>query len=176
MKCAVALLLLLTGVSPVAASWSLHDRGCNWRGVGDDRLIRVFVDANMPGFIACLSSGPGDGCEVPPCQPCDANCDGTVNAADLDAFEDLLSGQAEPCSWCAGDANCDGTVDAADYDPLSECVTSGPGAECLWGDAEPGVEPPPSGTFTLHGRPVDVLGDGKVLLDVRARCRRGEPV
>ena len=30
-------------------------------------------------------------------------------------------------------------------------------------------EPPPTGTFTLHGRPVDTLADGKVLIYIRAR-------
>jgi hypothetical protein len=41
----------------------------------------------------------------PLCQPCDCNCDGTVNSFDIDPFVAILTGAATPCSWCAGDAN-----------------------------------------------------------------------
>lgn len=46
---------------------------------------------------------------------------------------------------------------------------------CLYDDAKTrptrdvGENLPPSGTFALHGRPVDVLSHGRVLLYVRAR-------
>lgn len=49
--------------------------------------------------------------------PCDANCDGSINAFDIDAFADLLAG-AEPCAPCAGDVNQDGATDAFDIEPF----------------------------------------------------------
>jgi RHS repeat-associated protein len=55
-------------------------------------------------------------------------------------------------------------VDAFDIEPFIDCITMGGGVFCT-----SGVAPPPTGTFLLHGRPADVLSDGKVLLYVRAR-------
>ena len=50
------------------------------------------------------------------CDPCDMNCDGIVNAFDIDPFIALLfDPNAVPCSAYAGDANGDGNVDFADF-------------------------------------------------------------
>ncbi|MCG3129004.1 MAG: hypothetical protein CHACPFDD_03900 [Phycisphaerae bacterium] len=56
------------------------------------------------------------------CDPCDVNCDGTVNGFDIDPFVELLTSAATPCESCAGDVNGDGTVDGFDIDALVECL------------------------------------------------------
>ena len=63
--------------------------------------------------------GGGDN---PPCDPCDMNCDGDINAFDIEPFLDLLFGGADPCAPCTGDANSDGNVDAFDIEPFLECL------------------------------------------------------
>ncbi len=57
------------------------------------------------------------------CDPCDANCDGIVDAFDIEPFIELLvSPNPFPCSSCAADANQDGVVDAFDIEPFIECL------------------------------------------------------
>ena len=62
------------------------------------------------------------GCDPPPCDPCDANCDGLVDAFDIEPFLDLLFGGAVPCEACAGDANGDGEMNAFDIEPFLDCL------------------------------------------------------
>jgi hypothetical protein len=57
------------------------------------------------------------------CNPCDTNCDGTVDAFDIEPFIDLLvSPTPSPCSSCAADVNQDGVVDAFDIEPFIACL------------------------------------------------------
>jgi hypothetical protein len=55
------------------------------------------------------------------CDPCDANCDGSVDAFDIETFINVLGG-ATPCSACAADVNGDGVVDAFDIEPFINCL------------------------------------------------------
>ncbi len=55
------------------------------------------------------------------CDPCDANCDGVIDAFDIEPFIATLGG-APGCSPCAGDANGDGTIDAFDVEPFINCL------------------------------------------------------
>ncbi len=58
------------------------------------------------------------------CEPCDTNCDGTVDAFDIEPFIGILTGSIpNPCSACAGDADGSGTVDAFDIEPFITCLT-----------------------------------------------------
>ncbi len=59
------------------------------------------------------------------CQPCDVDCDGSVNGFDIQPLVALLSGQSSPCSPCAGDANGDGSVNGFDIQTFVECLTGG---------------------------------------------------
>ena len=60
-------------------------------------------------------------CEEEAC--CDVNCDGIVDAFDIDAFVELLTFH-EPCALGLGDINCDGVVNNFDIDPfVAECLT-----------------------------------------------------
>ena len=63
---------------------------------------------------------------------CDANCDGVVDTADIDAFvtalanPNLYATTYPACSWlCNNDANGDGSVDTADIDAFVDCVVAG---------------------------------------------------
>ncbi len=57
-----------------------------------------------------------------PCNPCDMNCDGTVDASDIEFFIDILFNGATPCGDCTGDTNGDGFVDAADIEGFINCL------------------------------------------------------
>ncbi|MCG3129120.1 MAG: hypothetical protein CHACPFDD_04029 [Phycisphaerae bacterium] len=62
---------------------------------------------------------------APPCLPCDANCDGSVNGFDVDDFVALLDGSGTPCSPCAGDMDADGSVNGFDIDGFVDALTAG---------------------------------------------------
>ncbi len=72
--------------------------------------------ANVLSDTWTLSCGAG-------CEPCDVNCDGAVDAFDIEPFINLLVGGGTPCSACAGDADGDGAVDAFDIEPFINCLT-----------------------------------------------------
>jgi hypothetical protein len=66
---------------------------------------------------ACLRGGGGG------FDPCDTNCDGTIDAFDIEPFIDLLVNPTpSPCSAVAGDANGDGVIDAFDIEPFIACL------------------------------------------------------
>ena len=56
------------------------------------------------------------------CDPCDMNCDGLVDALDIEPFIDLLFHGGVPCGTCAGDTNGDGNIDAADIEGFINCL------------------------------------------------------
>ena len=59
----------------------------------------------------------------PDCDPCDMDCDGDINAFDIEPFLGLLfDPNAKPCDTCTGDADRNGTVDAFDIEPFLECL------------------------------------------------------
>jgi outer membrane protein assembly factor BamB len=59
---------------------------------------------------------------LPACDACDVNCDGAVDAFDIEPFVDLLVGGRSPCAPCSGDANGDGAVDSFDIEPFIQCL------------------------------------------------------
>ena len=56
------------------------------------------------------------------CDPCDMNCDGAIDAFDIDPFLDLLFSGGMPCNSCTGDTNGDGHIDAFDIEPFLNCL------------------------------------------------------
>ncbi|MCG3127987.1 MAG: hypothetical protein CHACPFDD_02860 [Phycisphaerae bacterium] len=66
-------------------------------------------------FSADLTVGAGN--------PCDANCDGSVNGFDVEPFVGLLAGTGTPCAECVGDTNGDGSVNGFDVDDFVACLT-----------------------------------------------------
>jgi hypothetical protein len=59
---------------------------------------------------------------APQCEPCDADCDGAVNAFDIEPFIDVVFNGVPPCGLCAGDVNGDGRRDAFDIEPFIDCL------------------------------------------------------
>ena len=63
-----------------------------------------------------------------PCDPCDMDCSGDVDAFDIEPFLDLLFGEADPCCGergdpgSTGDTDGDGDIDAFDIEPFLECL------------------------------------------------------
>ncbi len=56
-----------------------------------------------------------------PCDACDANCDGVIDAFDIEPFIGVLLGGPR-CAACTGDVNADGVVDAFDIEPFINCL------------------------------------------------------
>ena len=56
------------------------------------------------------------------CDSCDMNCDGVVNAVDIEDFINILFNGQIPCDTCTGDTNGDGFVDAADIEGFIACL------------------------------------------------------
>ena len=54
--------------------------------------------------------------------PCDMNCDGQIDAFDIEPFLDLLFGGGEPCAPCTGDVDGNGEINAFDIEPFLECL------------------------------------------------------
>ncbi|MBN1490201.1 MAG: hypothetical protein JXA69_09805, partial [Phycisphaerae bacterium] len=122
----------------------------------------------------------------------DADGDGDVDLADFGAFSQCFNGPNRPPAGADcddSDLDDDNDVDLADFGAFSQCF-NGPNRppaspDCVHegpagapgglaaGGAPSGApaadELPPSGVFALHGRPVDILSDGLVLIPVRAR-------
>ena len=71
----------------------------------------------LPSRIRDFS--PIDGCD-----PCDMNCDGRVDAVDIEPFIGLLFDGDPPCDTCTGDTNGDGRIDALDIEPFIDCLFS----------------------------------------------------
>ena len=92
------------------------------------------VDGDGVGDLAVGAYGDSDGgsrrgavwmlfLDGVPCDPCDMNCDGSIDAFDIEPFLDLLfDPNATPCNTCTGDVNADGTVDAFDIEPFLACL------------------------------------------------------
>jgi hypothetical protein len=55
------------------------------------------------------------------CDPCDTNCDGVVDAFDIEPFINILLG-GQGCSSCAADVDGNGVVDAFDIEPFINCL------------------------------------------------------
>lgn len=63
-------------------------------------------------------------CAAAACDPCDVNCDGSINLFDIGPFLDALSpAPPQPCSPCAADANGDGSINQFDVQAFVECLS-----------------------------------------------------
>lgn len=87
---------------------------CNANGVLDAWDIATGESKDLNG------DGVPDECQSA-CNPCDANCDGTVNGFDIGPFIESLAG-FKGCSPCAGDANADGSLNGFDIGPFIDCL------------------------------------------------------
>ncbi len=58
-----------------------------------------------------------------PCDPCDMDCDGDINAFDIEPFLTLLfDPNPDPCDECTGDVDGNGVIDAFDIEPFLNCL------------------------------------------------------
>lgn len=87
-------------------------------------------------------------------------CFGTTVPACLDIHDFDLDGQSN------------GVINIDDFDGFAQCFNGpdfAPQPGCEVAPAKARSTTPETGMFTLHGRPIDVLPDGKVLMDFRTR-------
>ena len=77
----------------------------------------------MSGGSFTLVGGfwPAAAVTAPACQPCDTNCDGTVNQFDVASFLQAILVHSG-CSPCAGDTNDDGTANQFDVAGFLTCL------------------------------------------------------
>ena len=61
-------------------------------------------------------------CRPSECDPCDMDCDGDVDAFDIEPFLALLFNGGVPCDTCTGDTDGDGDIDAFDIEPFLSCL------------------------------------------------------
>ena len=133
-------LALLTGAVMVlclAPSVFAQDFDLSWHTIdGGGEMFTSGGDFELSGAIGQPDAGAMIGGDFelvggfwaitgdsPPCDPCDMNCDGAVNAFDIEPFLDLMfSPMPMPCNTCTGDVNGDGNVDAFDIEPFLECL------------------------------------------------------
>jgi hypothetical protein len=123
-------------------SWYTFDGGGAMFTAGGDFELAGTIgqpDAGMPisGGSFELSGGFWPGADAAqPCDPCDANCDGAVDAFDVEPFISVLLGGAG-CAPCTGDVNGDGVIDAFDIEPFIDIlVNGGPGCSPCAADAD----------------------------------------
>ena len=93
-------------------------------GCGPENLIAFgYGDAPVRAHVVGVRTEIADATIAAPCDPCDMNCDGEVNAFDIEPFLDLLfSPNAPPCDTCTGDVDGNGVIDAFDIEPFLECL------------------------------------------------------
>ena len=103
----------------------------------------------------------------------DADDDLDLDLRDFASFQNCF-GQTDPACLAVHDFDTvdpsDGDIDLDDYARFFECFRGPfvtPDQTC--GILQRSGAPPPSGTFALHGRPVDILSDGHTLMSFRAR-------
>lgn len=109
-----AFLPILTrfGFNKTAELYSEADFG-NWYAdmAGDEGTLYM---ADSAGTLTAINTGTA-------CNPCDVNCDGSVNQLDIQPFvQAVLSHSA--CSPCGGDANGDGSINQFDIQAFTECL------------------------------------------------------
>lgn len=88
---------------------------------GGNRSLMGVIDDGDPISMNLLVAFELIG-DVGGCEPCDMNCDGAINAFDVEPLLDLLFDGGVPCDTCTGDVNGDGNVDAFDIEPFLECL------------------------------------------------------
>jgi hypothetical protein len=98
----------------------------------------TWLNSDAVGAVVGLSRGlgvpddffPTDFSDYPCIVRGDMNCDGAVNAFDIDPFvvaltDPVLYESTYECELLNGDTNCDGSVNTFDIDPFVLCLTGG---------------------------------------------------
>lgn len=85
-----------------------------------EEIFLGFGDTEIPRERNSTSTLPD--AYVAYCNPCDANCDGSVNQFDIAPFVALLSNGASGCSPCAADVDHDGSANQFDIQGFVDCL------------------------------------------------------
>ncbi len=91
------------------AEWAILDEAANF-DLSADTNGDLIVDVN-------------DLSVTTPCQPCDTDCNGTINGQDIDDFINVLNG-GPGCSPCAADADENGSTNGQDIDDFIDCLAN----------------------------------------------------
>jgi hypothetical protein len=116
--------IALTEVGATSAAWMPTDIGERYKV-----RVRSYVDGMYGEWDA--SDAPFTVVDIPPFPPGDLNCDGAVNAFDIDPFVLALTdpagyqAQYSHCDRMLADCNGDGEVNAFDIDPFVLLLTGG---------------------------------------------------
>jgi len=150
-----------------AFTYYLVNQGFSIAGTGNaDGTVIERLDYSSTGDFAGAGAGP-------PSFFHDADGDFDIDFRDFAGLQACF-GKTDPACLSIHDFDMDGmsngAIDLDDFVGFNVC-TRGPFVTPDQDCAIPnrGGAPPPSGTFTLHGRPVDILSDDHALLDFRAR-------
>ncbi len=113
------------GAAPLAYQW--RKDGVNINGATTDTLtIAAATPADSGSYTVLVHNDCGsvlsDAAVLSVFEPCDTNCDGSVNGQDISHFVALLSGGGQTCSPCTGDTNADGSVNGGDIGLFIECL------------------------------------------------------
>ena len=111
---------LHTGKKGTAEFTDMYLEGGEQGGAGEPTGFRFFAGGGVPNntvawdnLVIALAVG---------CEPCDANCDGSVDLVDVESFIKLLLGGKQCAPDCSGDTNGDGSVDLTDVEGFIECL------------------------------------------------------
>ncbi len=104
-------------VAPLLSAGGRVDASGNITVVGPLAVGTVSVGSTTAelGPVPCWLGQAG-------ADPCDTNCDGSVNGLDISLFIAILNGAAG-CSPEAGDANGDGSVNGLDISGFAACLS-----------------------------------------------------
>lgn len=94
--------------------------------VSGGKLYRVDTDSGAATEVGATGVADLGGLAVVPaggaCEPCDTNCDGSINGQDIVGFVSALHGSPDPCSPCNSDTDGDGSINGQDIAGFVTCL------------------------------------------------------
>lgn len=121
--------LTVTGVQPIDIATTAHAPATDFLLIFTRRpLVDGFILSGTATFSWTGAIPPAieQSFELSPvviCEPCDTNCDGSLNIFDIQGLVDAIRLQQPGCSVCAADTNFDGSINQFDIQPFIECLT-----------------------------------------------------
>lgn len=91
----------------------------SWANINEAVRFDLSADTNGDLVVSIDDLYPA----LAACEPCDTDCNGTVNPFDIQSFLEVLSGSGCPCSPCAGDTDRNGTINPFDINNFIACLS-----------------------------------------------------
>ena len=125
---------LIVTLAAAAAAAHAQDFTIDWHTIdGGGEMFSTGGDFELSGTIGQADAGDamtggdfeltgGFWVVTSTCDSCDMNCDGVVDAGDIEDFINILFNGQTPCDTCTGDTNGDGSVDAGDIEGFIACL------------------------------------------------------